>query len=173
MSIDQLEPEQREFVLFVREKCTEVGDCLIWTGRKTDSGYPRMTRDGREFIVRREMAAMKIGRALTPREMATCTCGERACLEWDHIAVQDIQRVRQQTGAKGKYSTPSKGIRLAIARRQGAKIDMETVKAIRASQDASHVEAAKHGISSSMVRRIRSHQKWRDYSSPFAGLGAR
>jgi hypothetical protein len=173
MRIDQLTTEQQAFVASVYAKCVEVGDCRIWTGKKTDTGYPRMSRRGRWFIVRREFAELKLGRKLEPREVASCKCGDPACLEWGHIRVVDIQQVRAEAGAAGKYSTPTKAIRLALAKRRSAKIDMETAREIRESSEASEVEAAKHGISPSMVRRIRANQKWRDYSSPFAGLGAR
>lgn len=173
MRIEQLTPEQQAFVASVYTKCVEVGDCRIWTGKKTDTGYPRMSRRGRWFIVRRELASIKAGRPLTAREMASCTCDDPACLEWDHIEVADVQAVRERAGAAGKYSTPSKAMRIAITKRRGAKIDIQTARAIRASEDPSESEAEKHGISPSMVRRIRNNEKWREYDSPFQGLGAR
>lgn len=170
MRIDQLTPEKQEFVRAVYAKCIEVGDCQIWQGKKTGNGYPSMLLDEKYVVVRRVLGAMKLGRELKSREMASCKCKDPACLEWDHIRVADISVIRAETGAAGGYGSLSKSIRLAMNKRKGAKIDLDGARAIRASEDPSHIEAAKHGISPSMVRLIRRNRKWRELSGHFAGL---
>ncbi len=173
MKIFQLNPDDQATVASIYEQCTEVGDCQLWTGGTTEGGYPRMHNGTRQVTVRRVLAAMKLGRPLTPREMASCTCGEIKCLEWDHIRVADISTIRAEAGAKGNYSHPTKGMRISLARRKVSKLNEQRVREIRASTDPSHIEAVKHGVSPSMVRRIRAQDRWREIGNPFQGLGAR
>lgn len=173
MKITQLSKEDQATVASIYAQCTELGECRLWTGGKTEGGYPRMYNGERQVTVRRVLAGMKIGRPLKPREMASCTCGEITCLEWDHIRVADISTIRAEAGAKGNYSHPTKGMRISMARRKDSKLNDQRVRDIRDSTDPSHIEAAKHGISPSMVRRVRAGDRWRDHASPFAGLGAR
>jgi hypothetical protein len=159
----------------VESKCIEVGDCLIWQGRMTSSGYPRIQIAGENFMVRRLMAEAKIGRKLKPKEVAASTCNDPACLCWDHVRVTTLQQRRIETGRAGGYSTKAKGMRISMEKRKDSKLVGGQVAAdeIRSDPRPSHEVAPEYGVSPSMVRRIRGGKAWQPIASPFAGLGAR
>lgn len=158
-------------------KCTDDGGCMIWNGGYTSSGYPRMLVDGKVTTVRRALAAQKIGRPLRPDEFAAAKCNDTRCVCWEHIRVVTIQKRRAETGAAGGYSTPTKAAKISVSKRSAnAKLvgGQDAAESIRQDPRPSHAVAIDHGISPSMVRKIRRGCAWKPLvASPFAGLGAR
>ena len=65
------------------------------------------------------------------------------------------------------------GIAGLMKQAQQMQANMEKAQEIRASDKPCHVLALVYGVDKSMVSRVRRGEAWRDYSSPFAGLGAR
>jgi hypothetical protein len=80
-------------------------------------------------------------------------------------------------GADGGYSSRAKGAKISAFKRaaESKLIGGEAAaEAIRLDPRPSHEVAPEHGISSSMVRKIRRGESWMPlHNSPFAGLGAR
>lgn len=172
-----MKPEDWAFVDAVYAKCVDDGGCMIWKGACTSTGYPRMTVDNRVVTVRRVMAAQKIGRPLKPSEFASSTCNDPRCLFWDHIRVVTVAKRRSEVGADGGYSSRTKGAKISAYKRSTeAKLigGQEAAEAIRLDPRPSHEVAPDHGISPSMVRKIRRGVAWKPLqNSPFSGLGAR
>lgn len=175
MSLDELSDENKAYVKLVHSRCVEEGECILWTGHTTSSGYPSMNRVGRYRIVRRELASLKLGRKLGQHEFASSTCNEPTCLCWDHIRVVTITKRRRETAAAGGYSAKTKGMRIAISRRKQCKLigGEQSAQAIRADPRPSHIVAPEYGVSASMIRNIRRGHSWVPHTNPFAGLGAR
>ncbi|HAX23071.1 MAG TPA: hypothetical protein DCY64_22645 [Hydrogenophaga sp.] len=175
MRIDQLNDEQRAFVESIYAQCTEEGDCMIWEGRVTSSGYPRIWVDGKNMMVRRLLVELKIGRPLARGEIAASKCKDQMCLCWSHAKAMTTAERRAETGADGGYSSHTKGLRISISHRKTAKLEggEASAAAIRMDSRASHVVGPDYGISASMVRKIRRGEAWKAIQSPFAGLGAR
>lgn len=175
MRIDQLPEEKRAFVESIYEQCTEEGDCMIWGGRVTSSGYPRIWIDKKNLMVRRLLVEIKYGRPLANGEIAASKCNDPICLCWSHARVMTTAERRAETGADGGYSSHAKGLRISISHRKTAKLEggEESATAIRMDSRASHVVGPDYGISASMVRKIRRGVAWKTIQSPFSGLGAR
>jgi hypothetical protein len=175
MKLSDLSKTQKEFLAWVKSDCEELGDCRLWCGRVTSSGYPLVRIDGKNTMLRREIAAMKIGRPLKRDEIAASTCNDPLCLAWDHVRVITQAQRRAETGAEGKYSTRAKGIRISMDIRKKAKLQggQQAADSIRLDPRPSHVVCLEYGVSPSMVRKIRRGLAWNPISSPWGGLGAR
>ena len=52
MKIEDLNTEDRAFVDSIHANCTRSGDCLMWDGKTTNSGYPKAHIDGKYRMVR-------------------------------------------------------------------------------------------------------------------------
>lgn len=60
-----------------------------------------------------------------------------------------------------------------VKRRTDAKLSLDDVSQIRASDEKHEDLAARYGVSKSLIGRIRRGQMWKTFSaSPFAGLFA-
>lgn len=168
-----LNTEDRAFVDSIHDRCTRHGDCLLWDGNTTNSGYPKAHIDGKYRLVRRLLLEKKIGRPLRSDEVAASKCDDPLCMDWSHIKVMTIAARRKLTGASGKLSTLSKAVNLAKAWRKRSEHTMQTAESIRSDPRPSHKVAPEHGMSPSMVRKIRRNEAWKPYGSPVIGLGAR
>jgi hypothetical protein len=79
-----------------------------------------------------------------------------------------------ELGAMGVMGGPVRSAKLSAVVRTSsrAKLDMTAVDRIRSSSETGAALALDLGVSEQVISRVRSHQAWRNYSSPFAGLGA-
>lgn len=172
-----LKPEVRAMVDAIYARCIDDAGCMVWQGACTPTGYPRMTVNNRIVTIRRVLAAHKIDRPLKPSEFASSTCNDPRCLCWDHIRVVTVAKRRAEVGADGGYSSRAKGAKIAAHKRAAeAKLigGESAAEAIRLDPRPSHEVAPEHGISPSMVRKIRRGDAWKPlHNNPFAGLGAR
>ena len=173
MKIEDLNPEDRTFVDSIHATCTRSGDCLMWDGKTTNSGYPKAHIDGKYRMVRRALLEKKIGRPLRSDEVASSKCDDPMCMEWGHIKAMTTAERRKRTGAAGKLSTMAKAVNLAKAGRRHSAHTMQTAENIRSDPRPSHEVAPEYDMSPSMVRKIRRNEAWKAYGSMAVGLGAR
>jgi hypothetical protein len=77
-------------------------------------------------------------------------------------------------GAAGAFSNVNRCAKIAKAKRErDAKLTVEQVREIRESQESQRKIAKRMGVGKNVIQGIRNGTAWRDYSSPFTGLGAR
>lgn len=166
-------------------KAQEVGDCLEWQGYMTNHGTQpaiKMRLEGRKYTSNIPVPRLLWEQAngpLEPGKLVYRKCCNNACICLDHIAVgtrADWAKARKKAGAT-KHS-PSTRMTLTIAARSRAnvKYSMEIAREVRqlAASGMLQIEVAKlTGVSKDMVTDICNNKSWREYSSPFAGLGAR
>ncbi len=160
----------------VYTKAYDDAGCMIWTGSVTASGYGRIVVNGKATTVRRVLTEKMLGRPLHKDEFASSTCNDKRCVCGDHLRVVTISKRRAETAAAGGYSSLAKGAKIAQHKREtAAKLQggQAAADAIRCDSRPSHEVATEHGISASMVRKIRQGLAWKPLASPFAGLGAR
>lgn len=141
--------------------------CLIWT-RYSQNGNPKATF-GSEAVplnVRRV-----IWKALTGKEprkghiIKTC-CGTWNCIDPAHL-------VQKPEGAKTKGRKQTLAAKVANSKAQRARSKIAgVIDEIKSSELTQADVAEKYGISQSLVSQINLNKIWRDYSNPFAGLGA-
>lgn len=164
-------PKQVQTIETMLARTTEEGECRLWNGY-IGNGVPQVSHKGKVVAVRRLMLDLQ-GRELKPGEHAVPRCKNPECVHPDHILVRNASQHSKAMLAVPR-NEPLRAARCAEHKRKnGAKINMEIAREIRASDEAGHVLGARFGIDKSMVARIRNGDSWREFSSPFAGLGAR
>lgn len=157
----------------IQKRCIEVGDCLEWSGAKTN-GHPTLRHAGKTWLVRRLVAALA-GMPVTPEKKAVTSCENLLCVNPDHIVLRSHVQVMKRQGELGKLSDLARIAKIAATKRaKYAKLTMDDARSIRASNDTHQKTAQRYGIHPSKVAAIRQHRCWRELSgNPFSGLGGR
>ena len=148
------------------------GDCWEWHGCMQGS-IPMMKHKNGVSNVRR-LVLIDRGVPMTGF-IATYTCGNSACVSPEHTARSTRARMNRLIMADMNAATNTLRIkRIAdVKRRTDAKLSLDDVSQIRASDDRHEDLAARFGVSKSLIGRIRRGEVWRTFSaSPFAGLFA-
>lgn len=148
----------------------EIGDCLVWNSTIGTTGYPIIhTPDGCRLA--RRLAFTLSGGVLKQRQPVATTCGDKRCINPEHLRASTTAKIAQAAARRGAYSTRARGAKIAAARRNGgAKLTEALAAEIRLSSEPGRVLADRYGVDKSLVNRIKRGTAWRDYSSPFAGL---
>lgn len=152
--------------------CTEEGDCLLWR-RSRCNGHPAMRIEGKTQLIRRVIWQESNGE-IPQGKIVRVTCGSPLCINPSHIELTSYQKLGKQLGALGIMSgqVRSAAIQRAKRKTQG-KLSLDAVRDIRTSDETTIVLAARYGVAQAHISKVRKHKCQRDYSSPFAGLGAR
>lgn len=148
------------------------GDCWEWRGCMQGS-IPMMKHDGKVANVRR-LVLIDRGVPMTGF-IATYTCGNPACVNPEHTGRSTRAQMNRRIMADMNTATNTLRIkRIAeVRRRTDAKLSLDDVSQIRASDEKHEDLAARYGVSKSLIGRIRRGQMWKTFSaSPFAGLFA-
>jgi len=145
----------------------QCGDCMEWAGYAIGGKTPQIRVDYKCWPVRRLVYQLVHG-VVASRLWIGCKCKNPLCVNPDHL----VARTRG-TVFKGAVRTIAHRNNIATARRQGGKITKEMVDEIRSSSESNGELAKRLGVTHSHISAIRFGKRWREYSSPFAGLGAR
>jgi len=149
----------------------EITGCLVWQGAvMRPDNIPQM-RWGKGAKSARRVIYKLIHRLDLPDSLQigvrkTCHC---LCCDPDHL----VPRTRSQA-LKGRTVKPATRAKIAATRRREfAKLTVEQVAEVRESGENLREAAQRLGVDHSMIGAIRRGEAWRDYSSPWMGLGAR
>lgn len=158
----------------IKDRTEEIGECWIWQ-QGTTNGYPSMKVKGCGCRLVRRIVVELDGRPAQAREPVATTCGEALCVNPAHLARTTIRAIAKKAAAAGAFSGKARGAKIAAAKRASAhsKLTLEQAREIRLSEEAGPALAARYGVNPSLIKSIRAGRVWKDYSSPFAGLGAR
>lgn len=158
----------------IRARCRENGDCLYWdSNAKTERAkrHPLMRVDNQVKSVRRELyeaerGALRAGYCLEPG------CGDARCIEPQH-QTQITTRQKNAKGGRLSSTSPTRGAKVAAGRIANGqtKLTREHAAEIRASEETGLALAKKYGVDPGTISLIRLGKTWKDYSSPFVGLG--
>lgn len=156
----------------LRDRSEEVGACWLWKQGTSKAGYPIMKVRGCGCQLVRRIAAGLAGHELKPRQPVITTCDEQLCVNPKHCQPSTPTAVGLRAAEQGAFSQPARGAKIAAARRssESAKLTLEQVQAIRASTESERALAAEYGVNRSVIGGIRRGDRWKDYTSPFAGL---
>ncbi len=159
----------------IKDRCEEVGRCWIWQGTVSVSGYPIAKAAGVRSgcILVRRLAVELDGRPAKPRQPVLASCGERLCCNPACLAPSTSSAVGKAAAKAGAWKTIARRAKIAKAKRANSKLTPEIVTEVRTSPESSRVIAKRLGINRRRIVDIRNGRAWIDYSSPFAGLGAR
>lgn len=146
----------------------EIGGCMEWAGYAVQGKFPQIRVEGKLYPVRRLVWLLTRG-ATRSDLWITNKCGNPLCVNPDHL----VAHTRSKAMADAKRP-PSHAAKIANGKRRSSALTMEIVREIRSSDERNPVLAERFGISAGYVSHIRNTPTiWKDYSSPFAGLGAR
>ena len=153
------------------------GDCLIWQGA-TSGGksrpLPSIKHQGQSLSGRQ--LVMRLARKRKPSQQHTLvvhTCGNRLCLNPDHLRWATVSQVRQQA-ARNRPADLLRISRIAsTCRTVRSPLTGAQVQTIRASTEPLTQISQLYGISVATASNIRRGITWRNYTDPFTGLGAR
>ena len=155
------------------DRSDEVGECWLWKQATSDGGYPIMKVRGCGCRLVRRLAAELAGHDLKPRQPVVTTCDEKTCVRPEHCQPSNNQAVAQKAAAAGAFSQPQRGAKVAAGRRaKSAKLTMEQAQEIRLSTESGPVLAERYGVNRSLINGIKRGERWKDFSSPWAGLMA-
>ena len=131
--------------------------CWNWTGANKGNGYGH-TRQG---PAHRRAYQLFVG--AIPKGHDVChKCDNRPCVNPDHLFTGTRKQNMQDCVAKGRIA---KGDRLNARKGENgpsAKLTWRQVKEIRLSKEKSKVIAAKYGVTSDNVNKIKSFKTWKE-----------
>lgn len=135
------------------------GDCLVWTGRLSDTGYARLGWKGKSVRAHRLALMFKLGRPLLPGMEACHTCDNPPCCKPEHL-FEGTRRINiADRHAKGGY-------RLAAYQGEtnhSSKLTDDHVRAIRAAAamgESRRSIAARYPVNHQTVTKIVNRQRW-------------
>ena len=146
-------------------------DCWIWQGA-TARSVPIIRIDGASQAVRR--AILTDSGVTMGRYVAVVRCLEPMCVSPGCVSkVTRADVARQSHKHRGAQFSLTRRKRISDkARERWGKLTIEKVREIAASTESERVLAERYGVTRSLIGGIRRGDKWRDYTNPFAGLGA-
>ncbi len=146
------------------------GECLLWTNKTAPGQSPRLYVAGERLYVRPLIWKEMKGFAPPADRRVTTTCGNRLCVNPEHLTLASPATISKREGRKGTYSSPAKSRKIALQLRAKSGLTDEAVREIRYGSDPAQDLAARYSISKTYVNMIRRGEFRRDYSSPWAGL---
>lgn len=154
----------------LRSYCDTSTKCWIWTGATNSNGYPIIKNGKRGCLLARREAARLAGLVLMPRQPVATTCGNRLCINPEHLQKSTTKDIAKAAAARGAYSTQARAKAIAEHRRTaaGSKLTMAQAREIRASQESGPVLAARYRVNRSLVNSIKRGEAWIDYDDPQA-----
>lgn len=157
----------------IKSRCTEDGDCWMWNGAADDRGRPTMHYKGKTMAVRRVVRMLTDGQDIPAGMQVPCECGRTGCVSPECSTVTTPKKRAEMAARRGAFNRPDAALKSMMTIRARSKITDDMVQAARDFDGTCKQASEATGISLSHTKAIRSHRARRDYSSPFAGLGAR
>jgi hypothetical protein len=146
--------------------------CKVWQGGCVNRTHPAINTTGGVKLVRRLVWAAANG-PIPAGKIIRCTCGTPKCINPECLELTTYKKLGKELGAIGVMSGPTRSAAIARAKRKTqSKLTQESVDAIRSSSETTVALGERYGISQAHVSKVRMNKAWRDFSSPWAGLGA-
>jgi len=159
------------FIDWVRDRSIEVGECWEWQGYFTAHGNTPVSKiKGKHIKVRRALAialGLLDGRS---KKVTGTRCRNWRCVNPDHLQV-----ITRQVAAKRAAENRTGG-KLMLSRkaadqgRKRAKLTIDQVREIRASDLTCRQLGIQYGVSFQHIAEIKSGRIWKEYGGVFANL---
>jgi hypothetical protein len=151
----------------------EEGDCLLWP-MSCCNGHPAVSANGKTHLVRR-LLWQELHGPIPAGKVITTTCQDKLCVQAGHMVLTTHQKIAAVNGKAGIMSGPLRSARIAAVKRAGhqAKLTDADITRIRTGTETTVQLARALGVSQPHISKVRQHKCRVDFSSPFAGLGAR
>lgn len=135
--------------------------CWLWSGATKGNGYGNFSLNGKTEPAHR--AAFILFNGIEPGALDVCHhCDNRQCVNPDHLFLGTRLDNMRDCKAKGRTA---RGQRLPDRSGENstfAKLGWPAVREIRASPEPSKALAARHGVSSDNINRIRRNDTWKE-----------
>lgn len=157
--------------------CEEVGDCVHWrSDAKSElrKRHPLISVDGKVSLVRRVLWERTTGKTLGAGDYLMPRCKDPYCIKPQHQRVVDM-KAKNAAGCKAASKSLTRAAKVQATKRARGqmKLTPEQVEEARHSNETHKALAAKFDCNPSVIWRIRIGKAHRNYSNPFAGMGAR
>lgn len=155
--------------------CHCCGEPWHWTGRQYGHALPLMNVNKSMVSVRKTAYLANGGKPPGKGQLIVGLCENPACMNPELSGLRTRQWVIKRAVAAGKIHTPAAAAKIAAHRRGTGKLSGEAEADRIRSADPAEIQSlcTEIGISRQMAWRIRTGLSWRQYGSPWAGLGAR
>lgn len=131
-----------------------------------------MREGNKTVLVRRAIWEDEHGQ-IEAGKIVRMTCETQKCVNPKHMVLTTYQRLAKEMGALGKMSGPLRSAKIAAVKRaKYAKLTHDDIREIRASNETGRAMAKRFQVSEKHISAILSGQRWREFTSPWAGLGA-
>lgn len=139
------------------QKVDKSGDCWLWTGTKSDSGYGRIHHNGRGITAHRLSYELVVG-PIPDGLFALHRCDVRLCVRPDHLFIGTALDNSRDCIAKGRD-------RYAVGEdAANSKLTTEQVREIRRLRRETNVSIAalarKYGVHWVTIKCIDSRKTW-------------
>lgn len=142
--------------------CEEEGECWLWTGALSVTGYPLVSVNGRQRLAKRVVAEM-FGEPI-PRGVVIASAIDEDKCDVRCVRPQHLQRWdRSKLISIAMRDRPNDYARCLRTRLQSpTKLDLAKAREIRASPASTAELAERFGCSRSTVVQVRSGRIWRE-----------
>jgi hypothetical protein len=148
--ISTAETEAGRFLSFVEVR----GDCWLWDGAKTSSGYGHHCWQGKHVRAHRVAYELFNG-PISGGLHVLHACDVRNCVNPAHLRLGTHLENMREMVAKGRHVAP-RGVNAP-----SAKLTVDQVQEIRATREPAHQVAPIYGVSKSLIWAIRSRKVWK------------
>ena len=163
-----MSPEQTK--RWIWSQCEECGDCLLWRGAVDSHGTPMMRKGQPKTDSVRRVLVRALGRNPNGK-IATTRCGNKLCMAEGHVVLWTRKQLQQRSMGK-KAGDVAWGLAVRRGREPTCKLSMEAARNIRAEGLTARQVMERYGVSEFAAYSVIRGRSWKDYSNPFAGLGA-
>lgn len=154
----------------IKRLCVEEGQCLIWQGLTARGPLPMIHIGNSNVSARRKLYEFLNGVTVEADRVVRTTCGEKLCMNPDHLICMTRTKAKKLDGANGAYNTARMQAIRYRTTRERAKLTIEQAREIRASEESARALAKRYGVAHKQINLIRQGLAWQEVFSPFAGL---
>ena len=162
-------------ISWLKARTVEEGECWIWM-ECTSNGYPQANLrklQAHPVLVRRIAAALA-GRAPEAGQPVRMKCRCKQCVNPAHATPSSTKEIGRMAAKRGAWKGVVRAAKISAARLKTSTIDADAVTAVKmAERGTLQAVCEQYGVAYSTAKAIRSGRIRRDYSSPWAGMGAR
>jgi hypothetical protein len=153
----------------LRDRCEEVGDCLIWMQACNSQGYPQACIDGKSGqMVRRWVYTKLMGKVIPPLHVVVSSCMDPKCCSQNHLGVMSCSKRLSLTHKQGLRMSAAEMVKRQqkCAFHDDMKLNLEVAKIIR-SRRAERAEdlAKEYKVTCTHIRSIWRNEVWREANS--------
>ncbi len=113
-----------EMLEYLQTHAYKEGDCLIWAGGKAGGEYPVVMWRGKKYVAQRLLVTL-LGRCFRPGQYVYAVCGNRACMNSQHLRVSTKTDVSKNSYKHGRYPTGTlRGVVISLARQRKGDVKL-------------------------------------------------